>query len=1051
MAFSPGNSGAPLKGLGAGGKEKDPFGPDILHNLFDQVEETAIGLPAGAWYIGKTAFGDVKNIFDGGNEEFKFDDMAKDIAKTTWDGMRFRWQPLVEGDFATWWDHVEEDPLGTILDVATVATLGGGAAASAGVQGVKAGGKAGTLSKMAGLKKTDTTLDDRAAGRVERDAAVGKVTSFDDALALERPSVEASFAGRGVVGADGAIWEGPKGKLKTGDLDVDIPLAHNPVIRARQRAGIAFANQFPNAKFVGANSRGARRLSQEAKRKTTRETLIATQAADKAIDALNERERAAVELANFRQQGLEREDLRNHWQQKLDEAEVEAAGIRKGIEEKGDTATVPKASKQLRVQTIKERLAKLDDDELWDMADEAAWANFPRIATAMNEITKVSRQTTDEIHSLLNPKREDGEDISADEFWEMQRQREAKHILESDDDLDDAGTSAPIEAESAAKDAGGTSEWIYAADLAAKATPKRKVGEYAHVRPHMLYKEFSKHQPLDGGRSRNLDPSKPNRAKHNKMLLFDDAFDILDPRTITRAAKQVAQYKAARQRMQTVLDTGRHVSTMADVPKGWSVIDGDKVIEFMGNAQRWLDEDARITFGETDELMDAKQLVDDLAQQLSGGAFAVPNAMKREFMDETNKVGDFIKRYDQATNVWRHFALSLRPAWITGNFFGQLALLLTTHGLIKGSLAYFQAFRMAMPGQKMPMDQMVAPDLAGSGIVGMALRDMQEMTGKGDSKASKQARTLAGETAIKIKDTGSSIWSVTEKINQLNAWLTDDIPRRAAFLAEIKPHVKRIQRETGMPFEEAALRWLEDPNVVDGLAEKVMDDLINFRALSQTEKTTLRRLMPFWSWIRGATGRTMRLAMDEPWKAWVGNEIAQYGVEKNEEIFGEFPDYLKGAIAIGDGDEEGNQRIIPTNTLNPFATAGDVAGIVKSLALGDIQVGGSNPMSVANPFIKAPIETFTNRDLFYGTPVDKENDMSYLATLGERVYHSFPQTRAGEKIAAANDDLGYVPMYEQSLADTLLGYLGVPTKQLNTGIANERAQAQREGRNAALI
>jgi hypothetical protein len=474
--------------------------------------------------------------------------------------------------------------------------------------------------------------------------------------------------------------------------------------------------------------------------------------------------------------------------------------------------------------------------------------------------------------------------------------------------------------------------------------------------------------------------------------------------------------------------------------------------EDLARIETWLNEDAIVVFGREQALNQTTQVVSDLRATIDDGIFAAPAPVANELLAEFKRANKFIEKYDGATDIWRKATLAARPAWITSNLIGQLTLLMTTHGLIKGTAAYMQAVRMGTKGSLLGK---IAPDVESAGLVRDALQEQGRHGAQ--SAVSVAARRAMGQKGAVARHGIAQAWGSLDKITQFNAWLTDDIPRRAAFLAEIKPHVKRIQAETGMSFQDAALQWLKDPKVVDDLAAKVTGDLVDFRSLTTFERTYLRRLMPFWSWVRGATGRTWRMAMDEPWKVWAGVNAAQWGIEQNEEQFGELPDFLVGMLPVGESGED-QQRIIASQSINPFATFGDVAGILSSATVGDVQVGGSNPASMANPFLKSLVETFTNRDLFYGTPLDygaggEENGVlppGYAGRLGERLVSSFPQQRLAEKLLQAGDQ-GNQTLYEVNDLDTLLSYLALPTKQLNVLEANERARAQGEGSQYSVI
>lgn len=1005
-------------------KSDNPWGPDIVHRFLDQTEEAALGLALSPWYIGKSVIGDVKNVFLGKPGDFATDDLVADIAKTTWRDFKKRWVPLIEGDLGGFWNAVEHDPLGFTLDIATVLTGGGAAVGKAGKAAAKAGGVETWSTRRAGLTKTDRHVDKG----LDFDNMSPEDINLHRALASETVKLR-----RGVVDKDGFIWDGPVAKLSFGKSSLDLPLSNNPVIRGRQVAVAKLGNRYPNMWGLGANKRTARMESKLDRRLLDREYLLTTTTAERALRDLDGAELSALSIMPWREAGVSRDVARGHYEtmraQAVDDAaKAWEAASKDTFKEKSARAA------DLRVQQIEERLAAIGDDDIWNLADPQAMPD--NVRAAAEELVNVSRETTRKLWEASGGTTREGVPIDFDDFWALQRSREARRMLRGDgpDELDLlSDADAPIPA----------------AELAEKWRNLR----YSFVRPHMLPREFHQY----GRKHIDIAHGKPNakninRQRRNNFTLFDDAMDIFDPRVTLEAARQVAQYNSTIRRVRLLEQAGSKFASDAEVPKGWQVLSRDGTLQAqLTEIERWLNEDGVVLFGKDQPLLETQQVVSEFRAKVSDGIFAAPKPVAQELLAEFKSGHEFLRKYDKATGFWRTATLALRPTWVTANLISQLTLLSWTHGMIKGGAAYIQAVRMGTDGSLL---RKTAPDTESAGMIRDALQERGRA--HGESLVSVAARKAMGQKGAAARYGIAKAWGGTERIMQFNAWLTDDLPRRGAFLAEIKPHVRRIQNETGMSFEDAALKWLEDPRVVDDLAVKVANDLIDFRSLTQFEKAWLRRLMPFWSWIRGATGRHWRMAMDEPWKMWSKVNRAEWAIEESEEQFGDLPDFLVGMLPLGESGKD-QQRIIQSLPLIPSSTFGDVAGMLKSLTIGDVQVGGSNPMSTANPYLKSLIEAFTNRDLFYGTPLDYGAGEGggvippgYLGRFGERVVSSFPQQRTIERLVGSGDQ-GSSTLYENSALDTLLSYFLLPTKQLNIKEANERAKAQKDGAQYGLI
>lgn len=1009
-------------GAGGGGglpekETKNPFGPDIIHNLFDDVEEAAIGVFTAPWYLGKSVAGDAKRLVTGeGN--FTSDDMVADIAKTTWRDIKWRWSPLVGGDFKEFYNRVEEHPLGMILDVATIATLGGAGVGKAGQAAAQAGKSGSKLAKAAGYSPSPAKLEQFSAAKAIEAGKNPLDVDFADQIKAFAPYAKADIrATGGIVDDMGSVWDGPIGRLKMGSKEVEVPLARNPIVRGRQQAVIKAQNRFETAPLIGSASVGARVSKRSIDGRAKRELSVMTRAADEAVNVLDDVEMGAFRLANYRQQGISREKLIDHYKTQLARVERDESKIDPEMPTDGNQART-----QLAGQALRQRISEISDDAAWGAADEAAWT--PNVAAAMEAVHGVSVATSRSLYDMSGGTLR-GKPIEFEDFFELQRGREAMHIEDPDIEWFD----------------GYDGDVITADDLINYRNENGyKPGKFAYVRPHTQYAEASKLKPL------RSDPElgKPGvgHTKKNQFLTFDDALDVLEPQKVLQAARDVVMYKASVQKYHAILDSAQQFSNLADVPNGWGALGSEKMSRYIDTTAKWLAEDASVVFGDGPELGQVREVLARLQDQSDTAPLYAPKSMVDELVGDLEKGNEFIKKwYDGATNIWRSLTLTFRPVWITGNLVGQLALLVTTHGLMKGSAAWFQAVRMG----KGHIADLTAPDVLGAGFIHSAMDEAVEFRGKSDTLVSTLADKL-GDKKNQGADLIQKVWGSQEKILQFNSWLTDDIPRRAAFWIEVKPHAERIARETGLSVQDAAVQWLESsPKVVDRLAQKVLSDLVDFKNLTKFERAYLRRIMPFYSWLRGATGRTMRLTMDEPWKAWAGAEASKWGQEELQEDLGgaEIPDFLRGALTLGE-NEDGQRQIITSNSLNPFATIGDVAGMAKGATVGDLQVGGANVASTFNPFLKAGIESFTNRDLFYGTPLDKPGDAErgLLARYADQIYSGIPQVRAVDKLTGAlsSEGTGYTPLFDPSVRDTLLSYLLAPTKKLNIKEASERAR-----------
>ena len=145
-----GSYGAPKK------KKKGKSWYGGLKNVVHDIEDIAVGSVVGPYQIGKGALQDTRDVIQGGfrprqgNKVQPFPrttQVGKGIAKQYAD----YYGPLTHGDVDKFLDNVYEHPLNLALDAATVASLGIGGAAKAGVISAK-GGKVLELTMANGEK-----------------------------------------------------------------------------------------------------------------------------------------------------------------------------------------------------------------------------------------------------------------------------------------------------------------------------------------------------------------------------------------------------------------------------------------------------------------------------------------------------------------------------------------------------------------------------------------------------------------------------------------------------------------------------------------------------------------------------------------------------------------------------------------------------------------------------------------------------------------------------------------------------------------------------------
>lgn len=324
------------------------------------------------------------------------------------------------------------------------------------------------------------------------------------------------------------------------------------------------------------------------------------------------------------------------------------------------------------------------------------------------------------------------------------------------------------------------------------------------------------------------------------------------------------------------------------------------------------------------------------------------------------------------------------------------------------------------------------------------------------NQAGEAEGSLAAHTAaIFLKAMPVSAANLVHAMGKINAIVTDDLPRRAAFMGAVRPRLKEIMRRTGVETPQEALQiLLGDDKSVAWLIDRTMSDMIDYGRMSDFERNVIRRVLPFYSWMKGMTVRTVEIGRDKPGIANVSYKVGSQYAETAKQRFGsDMPGSLVGSFLVHGGK---NPQIVPTAGLNPFQTPADILGMLASGTIkGGPAFGPDHPLGQINPVFKSPLEVMLGTDLFTGaslygkkgkqgpfdlfdqgvkdnpyTPQDEGRSgygaaMSrYLASLGPLgMYLRYTQAQKTDQS---------VKMLPRDQAQILLSYLGYNATGLNT-------------------
>ena len=1033
------------KGISKGDKliyhtPMNPFtaAPILGLRAVNDLRNAAIGLPATLKTVGTAAWHDFNNEslltgdpFD--KATWRKSELGK-VGKAIVDDYRHTYGPAFHGDFETTRNRIAQHPLGPVLDVMTVVTMGAGGAAKVGTA-VARTAKEGSKLEAAGRAVSGMQ-------RVKVPAAGGAALTAGDAKAFiaketagQRRVKGATIKGtndevllpakRVIVGETRKVDEtanmSPRPMLRNGaerDLNretlggeaVDIGrYSSNPAIRVRQRAFDALSEAMPSSWVIGAERRSARLNKQSTIRdERIRVARGGAREMSKAAARMEGRGNANLRTAfHYAAQGVDPrmklEQLKRDadYLASMTDEDVSGLTAMEKLLTAKDAKSVATADALLAEKGVTREQALMEVD------------HFLRGAADRRIVLTHARTRQREIQNLLD---------------KPLNQRQTKILNEA---LDRVGRISD-QTTATLKDAGVNPR----ADVAtmpqriAGAAPDEVVAPPAII-PQVMGRTSKRARKKMAAGNRNLHaPPRPDSAKVRTGMADRFGMETMDPRTIVWMNKQANVWLTQKKLWQSVIDRSREVPADGHLPKGWVRVPTNQWESFMSTAQHMFDEELPAAFGDSPQLAELQELFGQAVRdKVSGRDIMVPQQYAGKLLNELKPTSQF-PVLDKATAAWRLATVSaLRPAFLVNNIIGQTALLL----LSQNTLAMVGSLLSAdNRGLLIGKDARAMRAEASAGIVGHGIN--REI-----ARETRRAAHAVPDRTVATKLIGKPIQfasDVNDAIGRFSGAISDDPFRRLAFANEIrKPAIKilraRRKENPSFTYQDAMREVLDDEALMDRIERKVLGDLVDFEDLSRGEREILRRFSPFYSWIKGSSKITARLLLERPELANVLYRAGEQGYKDQVREWGKVPDWVYGQLKIGKPDESGNQRTMSTMQFNPFVTPVDqMSQLLQPFGLNPsgAEYGGENLLSGASPVVKMLLAGGSGVDPFTGTTVAGGSAAS--RALG--VYGmSFPQLRAIQ-----NTGKDYGIMRYPGLS-AWLQYAGDPTRLVNVEAAQE--------------
>lgn len=325
------------------------------------------------------------------------------------------------------------------------------------------------------------------------------------------------------------------------------------------------------------------------------------------------------------------------------------------------------------------------------------------------------------------------------------------------------------------------------------------------------------------------------------------------------------------------------------------------------------------------ELLDGKAFHPHVAEVIEG---------RMKYLDDPDAVmQDAVKVYDLLLGVWKKITLVPIPSYHLRNIAGNI-------------------WMNFLGGVSNPKSYMIARELLRDGTEGSI------KTAAGNTFTYNELRRLAEIEGITQKG-----WFTTE-IEQV---LKDTLPRTGS----------KIDNVVGIKQGIAVQRWVENASRYAHFVEKINHGyspqqaaesvrrfLFDIDNLTEFEKTTMRRIFPFYAWSRHNIPLELEALITQPGKfsmvSKTINDIERHNEDKygrpNEAFMG---DWLREGMPVYYGSQDGKGKYAMLKYWFPGA---------------DIQQA-SQPFEWAkeslSPFIKTPIESLFNTSWYFDQPIDK--------------------------------------------------------------------------------
>ena len=357
-------------------------------------------------------------------------------------------------------------------------------------------------------------------------------------------------------------------------------------------------------------------------------------------------------------------------------------------------------------------------------------------------------------------------------------------------------------------------------------------------------------------------------------------------------------------------------------------------------------------------------------------------AVQDDILRNPVKANKYLRTFDTIQNWWKKYSLATRPAWHTRNAFGNVWNAYLIGGLTNpakyGQAAAIQKAMHVGKGKVVGQTDLILGRVTGKTVdkdfivpgTGLSREELfNEAVKRGVYESGLYGQEL-GEAALRQSNIpGHTQWSGINKAFAAGKAVENNA-RLALFIDGIEKGIKEAAKKAGK---------VDSESILDAASLNVRRSLFDYSDLSQFERTSLKRVIPFYTWTRKNLPAQLRAVVEHPDRANKLNILItamQKDVGKidstdvDEWIKEQFPIFLSA------DDSEDTYTFFTAMSYLPTAELNRIFQDPKRLATMFGQMG--------TPLVKVPLELFINYDTFRAKKIDpSQRGVLWLSKYGE--------------------------------------------------------------------